>query len=164
MTYCSPYSYCEPLSTWATIDDLYERFGDEFIDKLAIRRVWDETLEQYVADESQQAKNTVIHYALCDAKAIIKQKLSCLFVSVNLLDTKIFPAIKIWHMKMTIEILKVGGDCLACTECNAKLDEWLKCNTVCSEDGDCLISKQTFIEVSESKFPCECEDKGCCKC
>lgn len=148
--------------TWALIEDLYARFGDEYVDKLAVRRKWDETIQDYVADQSEEARTEVLELALEDAKALILQKLSCLFSGLENLETSDFPAIKIWHIKMTIEVLKKGGDCTAC-DC-AALDEFLKCGSVCTEDGVCLSKKSTFITVSDSQFPCECFPKGCCSC
>jgi len=153
--------YCEPSSTWATVDDLYSRFGDEYVDKLAIRRIFDVDLDSYVADESSEGKLRVITLALCDSKELIKRKISCLYSNYLILDDYIFPGIKQWHIKMTIETLKIGGDCMAC-ECNTSLDEYLKCGSICTEDGVCLSKNTTFIEVSESKFCCE--RLGRCKC
>lgn len=153
--------YCSPDSTWATIEDLYQRFGDEYVDKLAIRRVWDSTLEQYVADESPEGKEMVLELALCDAKQYLKQKIGCCYGSVELLDQYVFLSIKSWHIKLTIETLKVGGDCYSCTECNKSFDDFCGCNSICSQDGVCLPSKKTFIEVSESCFPCEKKECEC---
>lgn len=148
--------YCSPDSTWATIEDLYQRFGDEYVDKLAIRRVYDVDTDSYVADESPEGKERVLNLALCDARAHLKQKVSCCYGEVSLLDEHIFPSIKQWHIKLTIETLKVGGDCFACTECNKSFDDFCSCNSICSEDGVCLPSKKTFISVSE-------QSKDCCK-
>lgn len=152
--------YCGSDTTWATVDDLYDRFGDEFVDKLAIRRVWDEGLQSYVADESPEGKLKVIELALCDAKGMILTKLQCLYSNVSLIEDAYFPSIKVWHMKMTIETLKVGGDCY---KCNCEdLDKFLSCNNICSDDGVCLISKSTFISVSPAVLCCEMMGKGCC--
>lgn len=157
--------YCDPLSTWATVEDLYERFGDEYVDKLATRRVWDVDSEQYVADESTEGRLRVLNLALCDAREFLKGKLACCFQSIQLLDEKPFPSIKQWHIKLTIEALKVGGDCFSCKDCITSFDEFCKCSTICSDDGECLVSKNTFISVSEAKFCCEEYARGCkCKC
>lgn len=159
MTYCS-----EQSSTWATVDDLYNRFGDEYIDKLAIRRIYDTDLEQYVADESEEGKLKVIELALCDAKSLILRKLSCYYTqaSLSLLDSSVFKSIYLYHIKLTIETLKAGGDCSSC-DCISPMEEFFKCGPICSEDGNCLVSNKTFISVSESKFCCELMGKGC-KC
>jgi len=53
--------------TWATIQDLYTRFGDEFVDKLADRRKWDAIIQAYVADQSKTNRDEVIQTALDDA-------------------------------------------------------------------------------------------------
>lgn len=151
----------EQTGTWATIHDLYDRYGQEFVDKLAIRRKWDPSIEAYVADESRESICKVLSIALSDAKALIQKKLACRFSGINLLDEKFFPAIKIWHVRLTVETLKTGGDCLACA-CNVEMEKDFDCGSICSEDGVCLTSKKTFISVSTPKFECEC--MGVCKC
>lgn len=149
-------------STWATVEDLYARFGDEYVDKLAIRRVWDVDSQMYVADESTEGKLRVISLALADAKALLKRKLQCLYSNVDYLDTYVFSAIKQWHIKLTIETLKMGGDCSACA-CNTDIDSYFACGSICSDDGMCLSSKKTFITVSEAVFCCERNcGCGCC--
>ena len=156
MYYCS-----SETNSWASINDLYERFGDEYVDKLATRRKWDAALDTYVADESVEGRTRVLTLALCDAKALLIQKISCLFGNISLLSTSNFSSIRQWHIRMAIEVLKAGGDCHSCN-CES-LDNFLKCGTICDENGVCLPSKTTFISVSEAKFPCECEDRcSCC--
>lgn len=147
--------YCSPDSTWATIEDLYQRFGDEYVDKLAIRRVFDQDLDSYVADESDEGKEMVIALALCDAKNYLKQKIGCCYEEVTLLDDHVFPAVKNFHIKLTLDTLKVGGDCYACAECIKSFDDFCSCNSLCSTDGICLSSKKTFVTVSCPEFPCE---------
>lgn len=155
--------YCDSLSTWASADDLYARFGDEYVDKLSIRRIWDNTIEQYVADESFEGREKVLNLALCDAKTLLKQKISKCFDGVDLLDENIFPAIKQWHIKLSIETLKVGGDCFACVDCNKSFDEFCEKSSICTDDGICLTAKNTFISVSTPDFVCDKHLKGC-KC
>lgn len=150
------------LTTWATVDDLYDRYGEEFVDKLSIRRNYDSSIGSYVADESPEGKFRVQMLALEDAKNLIITKLSCKFSGVALLNDFYFAAIKQWHIKLTIETLKIGGDCWAC-ECNTHLDSFIDCGSICSEDGQCLVSKKTFISASVAHFPCECLGScGCC--
>lgn len=149
------------MDSWAILDDFYSRFGEEFINKLGIRRNWDATLGQYVASEDETDVQAVLELAIADAKELLKQRLRCKFKDLTSLENYLFSPIKQWHMKLTIEILKVGGDCLSC-DCT-KVDEWIKCNNVCSDDGSvCLSSNATFFEVSPAKFKCECEVS--CKC
>ena len=151
-------------STWATPEDLYERFGDEFVDKLAIRRKWNSEIEDYVADESDEGKLAVIELALEDAKQLLLQKLSCLYGELTLLedDTYAFTSILQWHIKLTIETLKIGGDCYACA-CIGDLDKFLGCGTICTPDGVCLPGLNTFISASVAHFKCECHGRcGCC--
>lgn len=147
--------YCSSETTWATIEDLYRRFGDEYVDKLAVRRVFDESVQSYVADESQEGKEMVLELALCDAKNFLKQKIACCYENVSLLDEYVFTAVKNYHIKLTIDTLKAGGDCYACTECIKSFDDFCSCNSLCSTDGTCLSSKKTFLSVSDSEFPCE---------
>jgi hypothetical protein len=152
---------CDSDSTWATITDLYERYGEEFVDKLAIRRKWNAELGQYVADESHDSKIRVITLALCDAMALIKKKLACRFTNTSLLDEMVFPSIKVWHLRLTIETLKTGGDCLACA-CNETMEKDFDCGNICTEDGICLVSNKTAFSISKAHFPCECN--GRCSC
>jgi len=146
---------------WAIKEDLYARYGQEFVTKLAIRRNWDATLQDWVADVSELNVGAVVNLALEDAKNLILQKLNCLYSNVTLLDTINCPVLKIWHIKLAIEVLKAGGDCTAC-DCKT-FDEFLSCNKICDENGNCLISNKSFITVSDSCFPCEaCGCDGCC--
>lgn len=155
--------YCSDVKlTWATPTDLYERFGDEFVDNLSTRRNYDKTLGRYVADERPEARLRVVQLALDDARAMIVRKLQCKYNDVVQLNTLYFPSIKQWHIKLAIETLQMGGDCSACA-CNADLDKYLDCNSICTEDGICLTSKSTFISASEAHFKCECIGScGCC--
>lgn len=153
--------YCESeTSSWATTGDLYDRYGAEYIDKISTRTVYDEDIKSYVADETQEGRHRVQVLALCDAKEYIKRKLTCLFDNVTLLSEVSFPAIKQWHIKLTIETLKIGGDCSACA-CVADLDKFLECARICNDDGVCLPSKKTFFSMSEAKFICEGKGKCC---
>ena len=151
-------------STWANIDDFYSRFGEELVNKLGIRRNWDSTLQQYVASEDESEVEAVINIAIADAKALVQQRLRCKFGNLVSLDTNLFTPIKQWHMKMTIEVLKVGGDCMNC-DCT-KIDDWIsKCDNVCADDDTvCLSSNSCFISATEYHSPCECHGAcGCCK-
>lgn len=154
---------CGSESTWATEEDLYSRYGDEFIDKLAIRRNWDEDEQQYVADESDEAKEAVIALALCDAQNLIIQKLSCLYSNVDILNEYLFGALKQWHIRLTIETLKNNGDCMGCS-CVVDLDKYIACGSICSDEGVCLSSSSTFLEATEAHFKCECNCSGGCCC
>ena len=158
MYYCS-----DEQTSWANIDDLYNRFGEEFVDKLSIRRVYNTEVESYVADETKEGFTKVQILALCDAKALILEKLSCKFSGLKSLDTNIFPAIKQWHIKLTIEALKIGGDCRSCV-CVEDLNKFIDCGSICNDKGECLVSKKTFIKVSHAHFECECKSAGCCGC
>ena len=154
--------YCGSDSTWAIIEDLYDRYGDEYVDKLAVRTVWDSDSQRYVADETLEGKTKVINIALCDAKQLLKQKLSCKFSNVNILDDHLFYSLKQWHIELTIQTLRRGGDCMGC-ECVSQIDQYIACGSICSEDGLCLSSNQTFFSVSEAHFKCEgCGCGSCC--
>lgn len=148
-------------TTWATPEDLYSRYGDEYVDKLATRRNYDPESGKYVADETTAGRLKVINLALADSKALIIEKISCKYSNTALLETALFSTVKSWHIKLAIETLKIGGDCRAC-ECNADLDKYIGCNSICSDNGECLISKSTVFSVSEAKF--DCEDIGGCGC
>lgn len=152
---------CETSTTWALPDDLIARYGQEYIDKLSIRRKYDSELEQYVADESTEGRSTVLTLALCDAKNLIYSKIQCKYQNADLLNTAYFPSIKHWHIKLTIETLKAGGDCSGCA-CILDMDRFIDCSPICSEDGQCLISNKTFISATEAEFKCECF--GRCRC
>lgn len=145
-----------PQNSWATISDLYDRFGEEFVDKLSIRRKWNDVLGDYVADESKSSMTRVQLLAIDDAKALVKEKLSRCFTDVRRADKEVFSAIKQVHIKLIIETLKNGGDCRGC-ECVSSIDSL--CSGVCNDDS-CLTKKTTFISVSNPKFNCE-EDCGC---
>ena len=147
--------------TWATKEDLISRAGDEFVFKLALRRNFDCETESFVASENKKSVDKVIQLALDDAKSLILHKLSCKFANHLTVNDLNFPTIKIWHMKMTVDVLKANGDCTAC-DC-AKLDEFISCDTICSDNGVCLIGNKSFIDVSTPSFPCEA-CKGKCEC
>lgn len=156
MSYCS-----DEKTSWASISDIYDRYGDEFVDKLSIRRKYDTEVQSYVADETKEGLFKVQMLALCDAKDLILEKLSCKFSSLELLDTNNFPSIKQWHIRLTVETLKAGGDCRACA-CIEDLNKFVDCNSICDDTGVCLKSKKTFISASTPVFKCEC--KGGCRC
>lgn len=151
--------HCE-TTTWANVHDLYDRYGQEFVDKLAIRNNWNEEFKAYVASEDEVSKMRVLTLAICDAKELIKRKIQCKYKNISLLDEKLFYGIKQWHIKLTIDTLKLGGDCMSC-DCT-ELDKFLDCNSICSTDGVCLPSKGTFLTASVAHFECEC--LGRCKC
>ena len=154
-----PYD-CDETSTWADVGDLRERFGDEYIDKLATRRNFDSARGEYLSDETSTNRLRVITLALCDARELILRKLSCLYKNLYVLDKHFFHGIKQWHIKLAIETLKAGGDCSSCG-CIADLDKYLECGRICADDGTCLESLKTFISVTSQKFPCEDEGCGC---
>lgn len=153
------------MATWATSEDLYSRYGDEFVDKVAIRRIWDEDLGTYVADESTDGKEAVISLALEDAKNFILYKLSCHYSDLTDLSdvTLYFPVIKQWHILLTIQMLQRGGDCTGCA-CVPAMEEYFKCGNICSENGVCLDDNSTFISASEAVFCCERKGDGCGCC
>lgn len=152
--------------TWATESDLRLRYGDEFVDKLGTRRRLDSGLNDYIADQSPSHISAVINAALQDAKDFLLFKLSCAYkVSASLIDgTQNFPLITQWHIRVTIDTLKAGGDCWSCA-CLEDLEKFLTCGTgICSDEGECLESLKTFVSVSPAKFPCECGGRcSCCK-
>ena len=152
------------MASWATVSDLKARFGDEYMDKISTRRKWNSTVEDYVADESASGRNAIIQLALDDAKAYLTYKMSCLFGNLDLLATNDFKIVLAWHIKLTIETLKIGGDCTACTECNAAFDEFLKCGKICDANGVCLSSTKTFFSITEAVFCCELQGRGCGCC
>ena len=155
--------YCDESesTSWANIDDLYSRYGEEFMDKISTRTIYDSEVSNYVADESTEGRFKVICLALCDAKEFIRTKVSCKFGNTQLLDTASFAAIKQWHIKLTIETLKLGGDCSGCA-CVVDLDAYLGCARICTDSGVCLPSLKTFFSMSEARFSCECH--GGCRC
>lgn len=147
--------------TWAIKQDLYDRFGQEYMTKLAIRRNWDAINKMWVASEQDVDIAKIINLALDDAKALIQTKLNCQFTDASIVETTDFPAIKIWHMKMTIRVLEAGGDCAGC-DCT-DLDKFI-CGQVCSPDGVCLSSAASVISVSVPVFECEACGCGGCTC
>lgn len=148
-------------NSWATICDLYDRYGEEFVDKLSIRRNWDDSVSDYVADESKESMTRVQLLALDDARSILKEKISIFFLKLNLLDKYEFNSIKQWHIKLTIEALKKGGDCRGC-DCLSDFDEFLK-GPICN-DNFCLERKGTFFSISKANFKCDrCKGSCCCK-
>jgi len=153
--------YCsEEQSTWANVSDLYRRYGDEFVDKLANRKKKDPVTGRYVVDESEEGRFEVIALALCDAKSLLQRKLACKFSNTYYLNEYTFPSIKLWHIQYTIETLKKEGDCSAC-DCTL-LDQFIECGNICTDDGICLSSNKTFLVASVAHYPCEC--RGVCGC
>ena len=132
--------YCSDESTsWASIGDLYDRYGEEFVDRLSVRRNYDTEVGSYVADETKEGFTKVQILALCDAKALILEKLSCKYTGLKQLDTVSFPSVKQWHIKLAVETLKIGGDCRACA-CVEDIVKFSECGSLCYEDGICLPS------------------------
>lgn len=154
MSYNAP----DDSTSWATIDDLYDRYGDEYVDKLAIRRRRTAGGD-YVADQSDEAITRVLILALSDAKDHLQFKLNGRFSNANQINSVSFPIIKAWHIRLTIATLLNGGDCQGCT-CLG-LDEFLQ-GEICSPEGICLSSSKTFFSFSEAKFSCECVSSCCC--
>lgn len=154
------YQDCLKTNSWATINDLYDRYGEEFVDKLSIRRSWDDGLGMYVANESKESMTRVQILALDDAKALLMEKISSLFVGAERLNDVEFYSIKQWHIKLAIETLKKGGDCKGC-DCLGDIDEFLK-GKICSEKG-CLEKRTTFFQVYGGKLKCE-SSCGCKRC
>lgn len=153
------FEYCgNSENSWATINDLYDRFGEEYVDKISIRRNYDPDLENYVADESKEGKTKVQLLALCDAMELLKSKLRNRYRGLAKLDTMYFYAVKQWHIKLTIQALKNGGDCASC-ECVAEICEEMK-NPICN-DTTCLEGTKTFISASVAKFDCDFKKCGC---
>lgn len=160
--------------SWATKEDLCKRFGQEFVDKLARRRDYDRASETYVEDDSCTRMNEVIDLALQDAKDWMMWKISCCFpiktFNELILAGETFSFIKRAHIKMTIAILKEGGDCPACEECKDDFSSFCACKKLCSDNGECIIaiskSKFAIEETSPSCWPenlcCGCADTGCC--
>lgn len=145
--------------TWATKEDLEIRYGQEFVDKLARRRDYDEDTETYVEDNTPERINEVIETALDDAKHWILWKIGCCYSSkafndlINLGQT--FSYVKRIHIKMAIAILKDGGDCAGCKECQDEFSSFCACGKLCSDEGECLIP------TSKSKFAVEKTDPSC---
>ena len=154
------YSYfdCSNSGSWATINDLYDRYGEEFVDKLSVRRVWDDETGHYLADESKESMTRVQCLALDDARALLQEKISSKFKDIARLDREEFFSIKQWHIKLTIETLKKGGDCQGC-ECITEIDKFLE-GKVCSNKG-CLPKVGTVVQVYSDKLKCE-GSKKCC--
>lgn len=146
-------------NSWATIDDLYDRYGEEFVDKLSIRRNWNAELEDYVADESKSNMTRVQILALEDAKELLKSRMSLHFQKIEWLDTYLFYAVKQFHIRLTIETLKNGGDC-SCCQCLEDLSTLLG-GDICN-DTICLPKKKSFISASKAHF--KCDHHGGCGC
>lgn len=145
--------------SWATKEDLEKRYGDEFVNKLARRRDWDEASGTYVEDNTDQRVDEVIELALEDAQDWLSFKISCCFslkAFNDLIDAgKNFAFLKRMHIKMTIAILKDGGDCAACEECKDEFQKFCDCGKLCTDDGECLVSS------SKSRFAVEKTDPSC---
>ena len=143
---------CNENSSWATVCDLYDRYGEEFVDKLSTRRVWDEEAGGYVADETKEGRHRVQLLALDDARSVLQEKIHSRFVGVSRLDNEEFFGVKQWHIKLTIEALKKGGDCRGC-DCLADIDKFVG-GKVCSNSG-CLKLRSTFLTVYSDRLKCE---------
>lgn len=145
--------------TWATKEDLVLRYGEEFVDKLARRRDWDEDAEMYVEDNSDERVNEVIEAALEDAKNWLTWKISCCFPIKAFNDLIIsgqsFSFVKRFHIKMTIIMLKDGGDCAECKECQDEFSKFCECSKLCTDEGECIVSK------SKSRFAVEKTSPSC---
>lgn len=159
--------------TWAVKTDLVKRYGGEFVDKLARRRDYDPDTETYVEDNSDERINEVVDLALEDAKNWLSWKISCCFNIKAFNDLvnsgKSFSFIKKMHIKMTIAILKEGGDCVACIECQDEFSKFCDCGQLCTDDGECIIAKSKSKFAVEKTPPscwpsslCCCNESVCC--
>lgn len=157
---------------WATKEDLVKRYGGEFVDKLARRRDYDPETETYVEDNSEERINEVIDLALEDAKYWLTWKISCCFsikAFNDLIDSgQSFSFLKKFHIKMTIIMLKDGGDCVECKECQDEFSKFCECSKFCTDEGECLVSKsKSKFAVEKTKESCWptnlcCDQKDCC--
>lgn len=152
------------MATWATKEDLVLRYGQEYVEKLAIRRDWNEDAEAYVADESPERIDQVINAALQDAKDWLLWKISCCFNIVDFNALAEVSFVKRFHIKLTIIMLKDGGDCQECKECQDEFSDFCSCGSICDINGNC-ISKPTIGLIAVEKMPRSCLPQNyCCGC
>lgn len=155
---------------WATEEDLILRYGEEFIDKLSLRNDFNETAEAYVANEDPARMQSVVQAALDDAKNWLLWKISCCFNLSDFNSLGDVSFIKKFHIKMTIIMLKDGGDCQECKECQDEFADFCNCGRICDNLGVCIssTSKSKFAVQDMGKsclptnFCCSCGDKCCC--
>jgi len=161
---------------WATIDDLFTRYGEEYVNKLAVRRNYDKETKGYIADESCENIKLVLCTALEDARDQLEFVISKCY-NIKQLNEFIskdeeIKVIKRFHLRMAIAILKEGGDCEACDACEDKFYKICSESKLCTESGLCL-TKNPRIYVTEYCDPhknlswcnsCGCDDYKCrCK-
>lgn len=149
------------MSTWATKADLVLRYGQEYIEKAALRRDFNEDADDYVADESCDRINEVICAALEDAKEWLLWKISCSFNLADFNNLDDINYIKIFHMRLTIAMLKEGGDC---EKCQKEFSEFCACGQICDINGKC-ITKTKISLIAVEQMPKSCLPQNvCCGC
>lgn len=160
------------MSTWIDKQGLYLRYGQEFIDKLAIRRDFDCEANDgdggYIANETRKRLDCIINVAIEDAKEWILWKISSCYSIVEfnkfLDEEKDFSFIKRFHIKLTITMLKFGGDCKECDDCKEELSEICSTKEICTDDGICIPSKKKSVFAVESTAPSCLPTSVCCGC
>jgi hypothetical protein len=165
------------MSTWVDRQGLYARFGEEFIQKLARRRDFDCDANDgdggYTENETKKRVECVIDLAISDAKEWMLWKISCNFpineFNALLNQDKDFSFLKSHHIKLTIAMLKTGGDCTECEACQKEIGDIL-CDQICTDDGICIPSRKRSKFLVEKTSPsclptnlcCGCGSEGCC--
>ncbi len=160
------------MPTWVDREGLEKRYGGEFVAQLARRRDWDPTADggegAYVENETPERVEEIIELAISDAKEWILWKLSCCYPIKdiqNLLDEgKHFSSILRYHIKLTITMLKFGGDCSDCDSCKAEISELCNCSELCTDDGICIKSKNRSVFAVEDTGPSCMPKSPCCSC
>jgi len=158
------------MSTWVDRQGLYNRYGQEYIEKLARRRDFDPSANGgsggYVENTSSTRVNEIINIAIEDAKTWMLWKISCCFniqdFNLLLADNKEFSFLQRFHIKLTIILLKHGGDCAQCDECKAEISEVCSCSEICTDDGICIPSRKRSKFSVEKTEPSCLPTKVCC--
>ena len=158
--------------TWAKRSLLEDRVGSERVLKLATRRVWNESLSTYVDDSSDEVTNKSIDQALESAKSWILFTVSCCYDSDRLLkninDGAIYPMLLEYHLRLTSDFLKWGGDCSECDSLKKEFTDLCKCGSLMDSEGNSLKRKTKFavtdnkLCIPESYCNLCCEEG--CKC
>ncbi len=152
------------MATWATKADLILRYGQDVIEKMALRRDFNEEADDYVANETPERIDQVIETALQDAKDWILWKISCCFSLSEFLNLGDVNYIKRFHIKLTIAMLKDGGECKDCDDCKEEFSEFCSCGQICDVNGKCITkSKMSLIAVEKIEKSCLPENY-CCAC
>jgi len=157
---------------WAKKEDLILRLGEKKVHELSSRYIFDEDCDSFIKDEREDSRDRVINTFLEDARQWLLWELSrCYDNSAKEIQETIetgeeFRVILLHHIKLTVAMMKNGGDCEDCEKCKLDFTKLCESSRICSESGVCFERKSRFsVTENKSCMPkqvCCCDEEVCC--